>query len=171
MNFWFTFVMILLPHIIILLSYSNTIYYLILSYMIHYIISSVQSLSCAWLFATPWTAARQASLSITNSRHLPNPMSTESVMPSNHLILCYPFSSCPQRKLCPNNNNPRSQGRQRAASLQVDVALMASRRWHHHSHSMPPEICSQGQHFSFVLLLLHWSFPVNPLSVLAKLLQ
>ena len=41
--------------------------------------------------ATPWTTARQASLSITNSRSLPKPVSIESVMPSNHLILCRPF--------------------------------------------------------------------------------
>ena len=52
-------------------------------------ISSVQSLSCVRLFATPWTAARQASLSITNSQSSPKPMSIESVMPSNHLILCH----------------------------------------------------------------------------------
>ena len=54
-------------------------------------ISSVQSLSRVWLFATPWTAAHQASLSITNSRSLLKLMSIESVMPSNHLILCYPL--------------------------------------------------------------------------------
>ena len=53
--------------------------------------NSVQSLSCVQLFATPWTAARQASLSITNSWSLLKPMSIESVMPSNHLILCHPF--------------------------------------------------------------------------------
>ena len=53
--------------------------------------SSVQSLSCVWLFATPWTTARQASLSITNSRSLPKPMSIELVMPFNHLILCCPL--------------------------------------------------------------------------------
>ena len=47
------------------------------------------------LFATPWTAARQASLSITNSRSLPKPMSIESVMPSNHLILCRPLLLLP----------------------------------------------------------------------------
>ena len=58
-------------------------------------ISSVQSLSRVWLFATPWTAARQASLSITNSRSLPKPMSIESVMPSNHLILCCPLLLLP----------------------------------------------------------------------------
>ena len=52
-------------------------------------LSSVQSLSRLWLFETPWTAACQASLSITNSRSPPKPMSIESVMPSNHLILCH----------------------------------------------------------------------------------
>ena len=51
---------------------------------------SVQSLSRIRLFATPWTAAHQASLSITISRNLPKLMSIESVMPSNHLILCHP---------------------------------------------------------------------------------
>ena len=50
--------------------------------------SSAQSLSHIRLFATPWIAAHQASLSITNSRSPPKPMSTEPVMPSNHLILC-----------------------------------------------------------------------------------
>ena len=51
---------------------------------------SVQSLSHVQLFATPWTAACQASLSITNSQSLLKFMSIESVMPSNHLILCRP---------------------------------------------------------------------------------
>ena len=54
-------------------------------------ISSVQSLSCVRLFATPWTAAHQASLSITNSWSLLQLKSTESVMPSSHLILCRPL--------------------------------------------------------------------------------
>ena len=58
-------------------------------------ISPVQSLSRVWLFATPWTAACQASLSITNSRSLPRLMSIESVMPSNHLILCHPLLFLP----------------------------------------------------------------------------
>ena len=53
--------------------------------------SSVQLLSCVQLFVTPWTTARQASLSITNSRSPPKPLSIESVMPSNHLILCHPL--------------------------------------------------------------------------------
>ena len=53
--------------------------------------SSVQSLSCVRLFETPWTTARQASLSITNSWSLLKLISIESVMPSNHLILCHPL--------------------------------------------------------------------------------
>ena len=56
---------------------------------------SVQSLSCVWLFATPWTTARKASLSITNHWNVPKPMSIESVMPSNHLILCPPLLLLP----------------------------------------------------------------------------
>ena len=58
-------------------------------------ISSVQSLSLVWLFVTPWTAARQASLSITNSQSLPKLMSIQSVMPSNHLILSCPLLFLP----------------------------------------------------------------------------
>ena len=60
-----------------------------------YRFSSVQSLSHIWLFATPWTAARQASLSIINSRSLLKLMSIESVMPSNHVIFCYPLLLLP----------------------------------------------------------------------------
>ena len=57
--------------------------------------SSVQPLSHVRLFATPWTAARQASLSITNSRSPAKPMSIKLVMPSNHLILCHPLLLLP----------------------------------------------------------------------------
>ena len=53
--------------------------------------SSVQSLSCVRLFATPWTAACQASLTITNCQSLFKPISIELMMPSNHLILCHPL--------------------------------------------------------------------------------
>ena len=56
-----------------------------------FLISSVQLFSCFWLFVTPWTAARQASLSITNSQSLLKLISVVSVMPSNHLILCHPL--------------------------------------------------------------------------------
>ena len=59
------------------------------------ILDSVQMLSRVQLFATPWTAARQASFSITNSQSLLILMSTESVMPSNHLILCHPLLLLP----------------------------------------------------------------------------
>ena len=54
-----------------------------------WLISSVQLLSHVRLFATPWTASQQASLSITNSQSVVKPMSIESVMSSNHLILCF----------------------------------------------------------------------------------
>ena len=56
---------------------------------------SVRLLSCVWLFATPWTAARQASLSITNSQSLLKLMSIELVVPSNHLFLCHPLLLLP----------------------------------------------------------------------------
>ena len=62
--------------------------------------SSVQLLSRVQLFATPWTEARQASLSITNSQSLLKLMCIESVMPSNHLILCRPLLLLPS--LCPS---------------------------------------------------------------------
>ena len=57
--------------------------------------TSVQSLSHVWLFVNPWTAARQASLSITNSRSPLKLMSIESVMPSNRFILCCPILLLP----------------------------------------------------------------------------
>ena len=60
-----------------------------------FMFSSVQSLSHVQLFVTPWTAAHQASLSITNSRSLLKLMSIELVMPSNHLILCRPLLLLP----------------------------------------------------------------------------
>ena len=61
----------------------------------YYYFSSVQSLSSVQHFVTPWTAARQASLSITSSHSSPKLMSIESVMPSNHLILCHPIFLLP----------------------------------------------------------------------------
>ena len=60
-----------------------------------YVTCVVQSLSHVQLFVTPWTAARQASLSITNSQSLIKVMSVELVMPSNHLILCHPLLLLP----------------------------------------------------------------------------
>ena len=70
--------------------------------------NSVQLLSRVWLFATPWTTARQASLSITNSRSSLTLTSIESVMPSSHLILCHPLSSCP-KSLPASESFPMSQ--------------------------------------------------------------
>ena len=62
---------------------------------INRLISSVQSLSCVWLFATPWIAACQASVFITNSRSSLRLTSIESVMPYSHLILCRPLLFLP----------------------------------------------------------------------------
>ena len=73
-------------------------------------VSSVQSLSHVWLFATSWIATRQASLSITNSQSLLKLMSTESVMPSNHLTLCCLFllssSIFPSNRVFSNKSVP-----------------------------------------------------------------
>ena len=70
--------------------------------------SSVQSLSCVRLFVIPWTAAHQASLSITNSQNLLKLMAIESVMPSSHLILCSPLfllpSIFPSIRVFPNKS-------------------------------------------------------------------
>ena len=71
-------------------------------------IQTVQSLSGVWLFVTPWTAACHASLSITNSQSLLKLLSIESVMPSNHLILCrpllFPPSIFPSIKVFPSES-------------------------------------------------------------------
>ena len=69
-------------------SFLSALYYVPL-------INSVHSLSHVRCFENPWTAARQASLSITNSQSLPKLMSIESVMPSSHLILCHPLLLLP----------------------------------------------------------------------------
>ena len=87
--------------IVLLVSYlnlhSSMFYYSWVCYLasLNVQFSSVQLLSCALLFATPWTTACQASLSITNSRSLLKLMSIELVMPSNHLILCHPLLVLP----------------------------------------------------------------------------
>ena len=81
-------------HVNCKLEFNTCLYSLYLFFGPHhtsYMKCSVQSLSRVLLFATLWTAARQASLSITNSQSPPKPMSIESVMPSNHLILCRPL--------------------------------------------------------------------------------
>ena len=75
---------------------SNEWEFLLFQVLVNIVLfSSVQSLSRVWLFKTPWIAAHQASLSITNSQSPPKPMSIESVMPSNHLIFCRPLLLLP----------------------------------------------------------------------------
>ena len=85
--------------------------------------SSVQSLSHVQLFVTLWTAARQASLSITNSRSLLKLMSIELLMPSNHLISVVPFSSCLQS--VPASSGGQSTG----VSASASVLPMNSQGW------------------------------------------
>ena len=79
----------------VLLKFSQLILVDLSQSMLLIQFSSVQLLSRVWLFATPWTAACQASLSITNSRSLLRLMFIESVMPSNRLILCWPLLLLP----------------------------------------------------------------------------
>ena len=98
-----------------------------------FLFSSVQSLSGVRLFATPWIAAHQASLSITNSRSSPKLMSIESVMPSSHLILVVPFSSYPQ-SLPASDSFPMSQlfawgGQNTGVSALASFFPMKSQGW------------------------------------------
>ena len=79
----------------ILFSYLSLQIFMQLNHLNNVYKGTVQSLSRVWLFATPWTAARQASLSITNSRNLPRLMSIKSVVPSSHLLLCHPLLLMP----------------------------------------------------------------------------
>ena len=74
---------------------SRSICYKLQAFILFSVSVSVQSLSHVRLFVTPWIAARQASLSITNYRSLSKPMSIELVMPSNHPILCHPLLLLP----------------------------------------------------------------------------
>ena len=95
--------------------------------------SSAQSLSRVWLFANPWIAARQASLSITNSRSLLKFMPIDLTMPSNHLILCRPFSSCPQ-SLPASGSFPMSQlftwgGQSIGVSASASVLPVTTQDW------------------------------------------
>ena len=78
-----------------LVSHGEGLQHLSISRTLIVQFSSVQLFSRVQLFATPWTAARQVSLSITSSWSLPKPMPNESVMPSNHLILCCPLLLLP----------------------------------------------------------------------------
>ena len=95
--------------------------------------SSVQSLSCVRLFVTPWIAARQASLSITNSPSSLKLMSIELVMPSSHLILCRPLLLLPQ-SLPASGSFPVSQlfawgGQSIGVSASASVLPMNTQDW------------------------------------------
>ena len=95
--------------------------------------SSVQSLSRVRLFATLWIAARQASLSITNTQSSHKLMCIQSVMPSRHLILCCPVFSCPQ-SLPASESSPMSQlfawgGQSTGVSASASVLLMNTQDW------------------------------------------
>ena len=96
-------------------------------------ISSVKSLSHVQLFVTPWTSARQASLSITNSWSLPKLMSSESVMPSNHLILLSPslpaFSLSQHQGLFPISQFFASRGQSIRVSASASVLRMNTQDW------------------------------------------
>jgi len=95
--------------------------------------SSVQLLSRVQLFATPWTAALQASLSITNSWRLLRLMSIESVIPSNHLILCPPFllpsSIFPSIRVFSNESVFTSGGQRIGVSASASVLPMNIQDW------------------------------------------
>ena len=81
----------LLPYWLFRSEFLNFHIFMNFLFFLIFILSSIQSLSHVQPFVTPWTAACQASLSITNSKSLLKLMSIESVMPSNHLILCRPL--------------------------------------------------------------------------------
>ena len=94
---------------------------------------SVQSLSRVWLFVIPWTAARQVSLSITNSKTLTKLISIVSVMPSNHLLLCHPLllppSIFPSIRVFPNKSVLWSGGQSIAVSASTSVLPMNTQDW------------------------------------------
>ena len=96
-------------------------------------LSSVQSLSRVQLFVTPWTAARQDSLFITNSQSLLRLMSIESVMPSNHLILCHPLllptSIFPNIRVFSNESVLASGGQNIGVSVSASVLSMNIQGW------------------------------------------
>ena len=105
----------------------------VLIFFFRFLVSSVQSLSRVRLFATPWIAARQASLSITNSQSSLRLTSIESVMPSSHLIFCHPLSSCPQ-PLPASGSFPVSQlftwgGQSIGVSASASVLPMNTQDW------------------------------------------
>ena len=117
--------------------------------------SSVQSLSCVRLFAIPWTAALQASLSITNSRSLPKLMSIESVMPSNHLILYCPLLLLPS--IFPSI---------RIFSNESDLLIMWPKYW-----SFSFNISPSNEHQGLISFRMDWLDLLEVQGTLKSLLQ
>ena len=103
-------------------------------------ISSVQSLSRVRLFVSPWTTARQGSLSITNSQSLPKLMSIQSVMPSNHLILCRPLLLLPS--IFPSI---------RVFSNESALCIRWSKYW-----SFSFNICPSNKHSGLISFRMDW---------------
>ena len=103
----------------------------VMVHLLHF--SSVQSLSSVRLFPTPWTSAHQASLSITNSWSSLKLMPTESVMPSNHLILCHPLllppSISPSIRVFSNESALTSGGQSIGVSASTSVLPMNTQDW------------------------------------------
>ena len=108
--------------------------------MIFFVFSSVQSLSCVRLFATPWTAACHASLCITNSWSLLKLMSIESVIPSNHLILCRPLLLLPS--IFPNI---------RVFSNESVLPIRCPKYW-----SFSLSITSSNEYSGLISFRIHW---------------
>ena len=142
-----------------------------------YQFSSVQSLSHLWLFATPWTTAHQASLSITNSRSPPKPMSMESVMPSGISSSIVPFSSClqsfPATGSFPMSQFFASGGQSIGVSASSSVLPMDIQDWFPLGLAGLISLQSDGLSKVFnttvqkhqvdtVRIKLHWNFPGVP---------
>ena len=114
--------------------------------------TSVQSLSHVWLFVTPWIAARQASLSTTNSRSLLKLTSIESGMPSSHLILCHPLFLLPS----------------------IFPSIRVFFEWVSSSHQVAKVLEFQFQHQSFpgkTIALTIWTFVGKIMSLLFNMLS
>ena len=115
----------------------------------NYPCSSVQWHSHFWLFVIPWTAAHQASLSITNSRSLLKLMSIKSVMPSNHLILCHPLLLLP-------SNLSKHQGLFKWVSSSHEVAKVLEFQLQLNIHWKDCEYSMNEIQSSFPLGLTGW---------------
>ena len=120
-----------------------------------YQFSSVQSLSRVRFFVTPWTAARQASLSITNSRSLLRLMSIELVMPSNHLIFCHPLLLLPP--IFPSI---------RVFSNESVLCIRWPKYW-----SFSFNISPSNEHSGLISFRMHWLDPLAVQGTLKSLLQ